>query len=81
MGQALLKQSVHHRGGTTLVQHAERLSRIPPYLFGEIAGMKAKAIAEGKDLIDFGIGDPDQPTPQPIIDKLAEAANNPITHR
>lgn len=64
-----------------MVQYAERLDKIPPYLFVEIARLKAKAVAEGGDLIDFGIGDPDQPTPQPIIDKLAEAANNPATHR
>lgn len=63
------------------MKHASRLDKIPPYLFGEIARLKAKAIAEGRDLIDFGIGDPDQPTPQPIIDKLCEAANDPITHR
>ena len=43
--------------------------------------MKAKAIEEGRDLIDLGIGDPDQPTPQIIIDKLAEAAKDPVTHR
>jgi LL-diaminopimelate aminotransferase len=64
-----------------LVQFAKRLDSIPPYLFGEIARMKAKALADGADLIDFGNGDPDQPTPQAIIDKLAEAANNPATHR
>ena len=43
--------------------------------------MKANAIAEGRDLIDLGIGDPDQPTPQPIIDKLCQAANDPENHR
>jgi LL-diaminopimelate aminotransferase len=64
-----------------LVQYAKRLEKIPPYLFGEIARLKAQAIAEGRDLIDFGIGDPDQPTPQPIVNKLVEAANNPATHR
>ena len=64
-----------------MVKYASRFDTIPPYLFGEIARLKAKAISEGRDLIDFGIGDPDQPTPQPIIDKLAEAANNPATHR
>ena len=64
-----------------MIQYAERLDKVPPYLFGEIARAKAKAIAEGKDLIDFGIGDPDQPTPKPIIDKLAEAAADPNTHR
>ena len=62
-------------------QRASRLETIPPYLFGEIARAKAKALAEGKDLIDFGIGDPDQPTPQPIIDSLYENARNPETHR
>lgn len=64
-----------------MVQCASRLDSIPPYLFGEINRLKVKAIAEGKDLIDFGIGDPDRPTPQPIIDKLTEAANDPATHR
>lgn len=54
---------------------------MPPYLFGEIARAKAQAIADGKDLVDFGIGDPDQPTPKPIIDKLTEAAADPETHR
>ena len=63
------------------MNRAKRLDKIPPYLFGEISRLKAKAIAEGKDLIDLGIGDPDQPTPQPIIDKLCEAANDPETHR
>jgi LL-diaminopimelate aminotransferase len=62
-------------------QRASRLDLIPPYLFGEIARLKAKARSEGKDLIDFGIGDPDQPTPQPIIDKLYEFAQDPETHR
>ena len=60
---------------------ASRLDTIPPYLFGEIARAKAQAISEGKDLIDFGIGDPDQPTPRPIIDALYDNALNPETHR
>lgn len=68
-------------GFTVLVTYADRLSAIPPYLFGEIAKAKAKAIAEGKDLIDFGIGDPDQPTPRPVVDALCEAVNDPTTHR
>lgn len=59
---------------------AKRLDLIPPYLFGEIARLKAAARAEGKDLIDFGIGDPDQPTPTPIIDRLYVEAKNPETH-
>ena len=60
---------------------ASRLDKTPPYLFGEIAKLKAKALAEGRDLIDFGIGDPDQPTPRDIIDNLCEAAQDPATHR
>ncbi|MDH7602842.1 MAG: LL-diaminopimelate aminotransferase [Armatimonadota bacterium] len=63
------------------MDRAKRLDKIPPYLFGEIARLKAQAISEGRDLIDLGIGDPDQPTPAPIVDKLCEAARNPVTHR
>ena len=64
-----------------MVEPASRLGKIPPYLFGEIARLKAQALAEGRDLIDLGIGDPDQPTPQPIIDALTKAATDPETHR
>ena len=64
-----------------MIARARRLDQIPPYLFGEIAALKRKAIAEGKDLIDLGIGDPDQPTPNSIIEALAVAARNPETHR
>ncbi len=63
------------------MQRAQRLSLIPPYLFGEIARLKAQAIAEGRDLVDLGIGDPDQPTPEPIIEQLNHFAHNPSTHR
>lgn len=64
-----------------MIERAKRLDKIPPYLFGEISRLKAKAIAEGKDVIDLGIGDPDQPTPEVIIDALNESAHNPETHR
>lgn len=64
-----------------MIARAKRLDQIPPYLFGEIAALKRKALAEGRDLIDLGIGDPDQPTPGSIIDALAKAAANPVTHR
>ena len=63
------------------MQYAKRLDLIPPYLFGEIRRLKMQALAEGRDLIDLGIGDPDQPTPAPIIDKLYQAARDPKTHR
>jgi LL-diaminopimelate aminotransferase len=64
-----------------LRQYASRFEKIPPYLFGEVARLKAKAIADGKDVIDFGIGDPDQPTPKAIVDKFAEAAADSRHHR
>ena len=60
---------------------SKRLDMIPPYLFAEISRVKAEAIASGADIIDLGIGDPDLPTPQPIIDALAVSANKPSTHR
>ncbi|MCG9895543.1 MAG: aminotransferase class I/II-fold pyridoxal phosphate-dependent enzyme, partial [Fimbriimonadaceae bacterium] len=59
-----------------------RLSRIPPYLFAEIARAKREAIARGVDVIDLGIGDPDIPTPEPIIQALEQAVRTrPETHR
>src|ERR1700737_2102605 len=66
---------------SAVIARAQRLDKIPPYLFGEIAAAKRKALAEGRDVIDLGIGDPDQPTPAPIIAALNEAARNPETHR
>jgi LL-diaminopimelate aminotransferase len=62
------------------MEQAQRLQRIPPYPFREIAALKAKMIDEGNEPIDFGIGDPDMPTPQFVIDALCEAANDPETH-
>ena len=62
------------------MENAQRLQRIPPYPFREIAMLKAKMISEGNEPIDFGIGDPDMPTPQFVIDALCEAANDPATH-
>jgi LL-diaminopimelate aminotransferase len=62
------------------VELAQRLQRIPPYPFRQIAQIKAQMIAEGKEPFDFGIGDPDMPTPQFIIDALYEAAQDPSTH-
>jgi LL-diaminopimelate aminotransferase len=59
---------------------AKRLDLVPPYLFSEIARTKREVMAAGKDVVDFGIGDPDQPTPRPIIDALAAAAADPRTH-
>ena len=62
------------------MDQAQRLQRIPPYPFREIAALKAQMIAEGREPIDFGIGDPDMPTPQFVIDALCAAAHDPETH-
>lgn len=59
---------------------SKRLDAIPPYLFAEISRIKAEKIASGADVIDLGIGDPDQPTPEPIVRALQQAAENPRTH-
>ncbi len=64
-----------------MIERSRRLDLIPPYLFGEISAIKRKAIAEGRDIIDLGIGDPDQPTPSNIIEALNKAAQDPSTHR
>jgi alanine-synthesizing transaminase len=58
-----------------------RIRRLPPYVFAEVNAMKARARAAGEDIIDFGMGNPDQPTPKHIVDKLIEAARNPRAHR
>jgi LL-diaminopimelate aminotransferase len=60
---------------------SRRLEELPPYLFLEIDKAKRKARQEGRDIIDFGVGDPDQPTPQFVIESLYKAANDPANHR
>ncbi len=52
-----------------------RIQRLPPYVFNIVGDLKNKARARGEDVIDFGMGNPDLPTPQHIVDKLVEAAN------
>ena len=63
------------------MQEFHRISRLPPYVFNIVNELKAKARAAGEDIIDFGMGNPDQPTPQHIVDKLIEAVQRPDTHR
>lgn len=60
---------------------SSRLDKIPPYLFAEMARIKREAIAKGADVIDLGIGDPDLPTPQPVIDALTASVQKAETHR
>jgi len=59
---------------------AQRIQTIPPYLFAEIDKKKEEAIKRGVDIINLGIGDPDQPTPNNIIEKLRESVKDPNTH-
>ncbi len=58
-----------------------RIKRLPPYVFNIVNELKAAARARGEDIIDFGMGNPDQPTPPHIVAKLVEAAQRPDTHR
>ena len=58
-----------------------RIRRLPPYLFAEVNEMKARARAAGEDIIDFGMGNPDRPTPPHIVEKMIETARDPRAHR
>ncbi len=60
---------------------SKKVQALPPYLFLEIDKAKRKARAEGRDIIDLGIGDPDQPTPKHVIDALNKAVLDPANHR
>jgi len=58
-----------------------RIQKLPPYVFAVINEMKAKARAAQRDVVDLGMGNPDGPTPEPIVKKLIEAVRNPRNHR
>jgi alanine-synthesizing transaminase len=58
-----------------------RVTGLPPYVFAQINGLKADARSHGRDVIDFGFGNPDLPSPDVAVEKLAEAAHNPKNHR
>ncbi len=59
----------------------QRIKRLPPYVFNIVNELKAKARARGEDIVDFGMGNPDQAAPRHIVDKLVEAAQRRDTHR
>ncbi len=61
--------------------HFRRIERLPPYVFNIIGDLKQQARAAGEDIIDFGMGNPDQATPGHIVDKLVETAQRGDTHR
>jgi LL-diaminopimelate aminotransferase len=62
------------------MKQARRLDNAPPYLFVEIEENIKKALANGVDVINLGIGDPDMPTPHVVVKKMTEAINNPAYH-
>jgi alanine-synthesizing transaminase len=64
-----------------VIDEFPRIKRLPPYVFNIVNDLKAKARARGEDIIDFGMGNPDQPTPRHIVDKLVEVAQRDDTHR
>lgn len=64
-----------------MVKYADRINSLPPYLFAEVDRAKHQKIKEGVDIIDLGVGDPDLPTPDYVIDSLCKAAHNPETHQ
>ncbi len=66
---------------TPEMEDFRRIQRLPPYVFAIVNELKAAARARGEDVVDFGMGNPDQPTPQHIVDKLVEAAGRRDTHR
>ncbi len=59
----------------------QRIDRLPPYVLAEVTKLKTEARRRGEDLIDFGMGNPDMPTPKHIVDKMVEAAQKPSNHR
>lgn len=64
-----------------MITNFRRISRLPPYVFNIVNDLKARARARGEDIIDFGMGNPDRPTPDHIVQKLTEAAQRGDTHR
>ena len=59
---------------------SERLKKLPPYLFAEIDAMKRKKLEEGIKVIDFGVGDPDLPTPKHIVEAMKKAVEKVENH-
>jgi alanine-synthesizing transaminase len=64
-----------------MIPEFHRIRRLPPYVFEEVNRLKARLRGEGVDIIDFGMGNPDMPTPSHIVDKLIETARDPKSGR
>lgn len=70
-----------HDGKVMSVQLADRMRLLPPYVFGRLNALKYAKRRAGADIIDLGMGNPNDPTPEPIVEKLCEAVRNPRNHR
>ncbi|MEN8207858.1 MAG: aminotransferase class I/II-fold pyridoxal phosphate-dependent enzyme, partial [Candidatus Fermentibacteria bacterium] len=70
-----------NKGKRVVISASERVSMLPPYLFAQIDRQKEAAVKKGMELIDFGIGDPDLPTPSAIVEEAGEAVAVPSYHR
>ncbi|MDW8032872.1 MAG: LL-diaminopimelate aminotransferase [Aquificaceae bacterium] len=64
-----------------MFEYAQRIKSLPPYLFAQIDQKKREKLAQGVDLIDLGVGDPDIPTPEPIVEAMKRAVEKPEHHR
>ncbi len=63
------------------MEEFHKIRRLPPYVFEQVNRLKASARSRGADIIDLGMGNPDLPTPQAIVDKLCDVVRDPRTHR
>ena len=64
-----------------MTEEFHRIKRLPPYVFEEVNRLKGQARAKGANIIDFGMGNPDMPTPDHIVEKLIETVRKPRTNR
>jgi len=64
-----------------MVEYSERIKNLPPYLFAQIDKKKREKLSQGIDIIDLGVGDPDIPTPEPIVKAMQKAVEKPEHHR
>ncbi len=64
-----------------MFEFSQRIAQLPPYLFAQIDRKKREKIAQGADVIDLGVGDPDIPTPKPVIEAMKRAVEKPENHR
>ena len=73
--------SIYQSSVIILAKEFPRIARLPPYVFNQVNELKLAGRRRGEDIVDFGMGNPDQPTPKHIVDKLVEVAQRGDTHR